>query len=369
MPFAEGGDFAEPAHLRTKLDMRRAFEHENEGTSATRIALGIRPIKPFWLDLAFTNGSQCIAPDLLHQLHKGVFGVHMIRWCTRWLGKEEVDWRFRGMPQHSGLRYFKEGVSKIKNGTGGEAKEMGKVFVPLVAGNRPAEIVGAARALMDFIYRAHLPQLHEGDLAALESDLAEFHDYKDIFRSAELLKSKKLFNGIPKIHMLRHYAQSIRELGTTDGYNTETPERLHIDYVKLAFRASNGVDPTLQMAHWLQHAEAMSMLRAQLERHGAILKRKVWRRRDGSVDNFGGDSDEDGEDEDGEEDQGDEEGNDITGDNNGVDMRHFTFPPKPPLEIAKRPPFRNVRGSKIVKKHHAPDLFRALRTFILRHLS
>lgn len=361
-PMGERGDLGEPAHLRTKHELRQAFEHEDRGYSATRIRLGIRPVKPFWLDLPFANGSQCITPDLLHQLHQGVFGVHMIRWCTRLLGKEEIDRRYKGMPPHSGLRYFGDGISKIKKGPGGENKEVGKTFVPIMAGSRPAEVVGAARALMDFLYRAHRPQLHEGDLEALESDLEEFHDYKDIFRSAGLLQTKKLFNGIPKLHMLRHYAQSIRELGTTDGYNTEATERLHIDYVKRAFKASNGVDPTPQMARWLQHGEAMSMLRAQLERHRIIPKRKVRQRRDGPVDDFGGDSDEEGEDEDAEEDEEDV-GEDIGGDNGNVRMAAF----KSLLEIAKRAPHRNVRGSELVKKHHAHGLFRALRTFILRH--
>lgn len=361
-PLTERGDLGEPAYLRTKHEMRQAFDHEERGYSATRIQLGIRPVKPFWLELPFTNGSQCIAPDLLHQLHQGVFGVHMIRWCTRLLGEEEIDRRYRGIPSHSGLRHFQDGISKIKRGTGGEKKEIGKSFVPLIAGSRPAEVVGAARALMDFLYRAHRPQLHEQDLEALESDLQEFHDYKDILRSAGLLKTEKLFNGIPKLHMLRHYAQSIRELGTTDGYNTEATERLHIDYVKVAFRASNGVDATPQMARWLQHGEAMSILRAQLERHSMIPKRKARRRRDGPVDDFGGDSDEDGEDEDGE-DEGDGT-NDVMGDDNGhVRIGNFVSA----LDIAKRPPRRNVRGSEIVKKHHAPDFYRALHTFVLRH--
>jgi hypothetical protein len=36
-----------------------------------------------------------------------------------------------------------------------------------------------------------------------------------------------------------HYVTCIRALGLADGYNTESPERLHIDFAKEAYRASN----------------------------------------------------------------------------------------------------------------------------------
>ncbi|KAI6037280.1 hypothetical protein PISMIDRAFT_12909 [Pisolithus microcarpus 441] len=46
-------------------------------------------------------------------------------------------------------------------------------------------------------------------------------------------------------------------LGSTDGYNTEYPERLHIDYAKDAYRVSNKRDYVEQMALWLQWQEAI----------------------------------------------------------------------------------------------------------------
>ncbi|KAF9545927.1 hypothetical protein CPC08DRAFT_596753, partial [Agrocybe pediades] len=70
------------------------------------------------------------------------------------------------------------------------------------------------------------------------------------------LKIRKHFN-IPKLHNVSHYPDFIRELGSTDGYNTEAPERLHIDYAKTAYRASNKRDYTEQMAGWLQRQESI----------------------------------------------------------------------------------------------------------------
>lgn len=47
-------------------------------------------------------------------------------------------------------------------------------------------------------------------------------------------------------------------VGASDGYNTESPERLHIDYAKDAYRASNKRDYTEQMARWLSRQEAVT---------------------------------------------------------------------------------------------------------------
>jgi hypothetical protein len=60
---------------------------------------------------------------------------------------------------------------------------------------------------------------------------------------------------IPKIHSLIHYHQSITLFGTTDNYNTEQTERLHIDYTKGAFEASNWKDEFPQMTTWMERQE------------------------------------------------------------------------------------------------------------------
>ena len=77
---------------------------------------------------------------------------------------------------------------------------------------------------------------------------------KDIF---DPLLFDRSFDGIPKLHSLLHYSRAIRLLGTLDGYSTETPERLHIDCAKVAYRASNRVNYVPQMATYLSRQEAM----------------------------------------------------------------------------------------------------------------
>ena len=88
---------------------------------------------------------------------------------------------------------------------------------------------------------------------ALESCLKTFHNHKKIIIKLEI---REHFN-IPKLHALLHYINCIRPLGSADGYNTESPERLHIDFAKEAYRASNKRDYVEQMAVWLQRHEAV----------------------------------------------------------------------------------------------------------------
>lgn len=56
----------------------------------------------------------------------------------------------------------------------------------------------------------------------------------------------------------------IYSFGSADGYNTELPERLHIDFAKSAYLASNKRDFLEQMAIWLQRQEAIFLRSAYL---------------------------------------------------------------------------------------------------------
>ncbi|KAJ6504450.1 hypothetical protein DFH09DRAFT_943894, partial [Mycena vulgaris] len=66
-------------------------------------------------------------------------------------------------------------------------------------------------------------------LASMRDALSTFHASKQIFIE---LKGRSNHFTIPKIHSLDHYERLIRLFGSADGFNTESPERLHIDYAK-----------------------------------------------------------------------------------------------------------------------------------------
>ncbi|KAJ7852764.1 hypothetical protein B0H14DRAFT_3656681 [Mycena olivaceomarginata] len=69
---------------------------------------------------------------------------------------------------------------------------------------------------------------------------------------------------IPKFHSLLHYVESIQFFGTTDNYNTEMFECLHIDFAKNGWRASNRRDEFPQMITWLGRQEKISLFSAYL---------------------------------------------------------------------------------------------------------
>ena len=127
----------------------------------------------------------------------------------------------------------------------------------------PVRLVRAARALLDFLYLAQYPVHTNETLRALDDALNRFHANKKIFVDLGVQEAFK----IPKLHSLRHYNESIQLFGTTDNYNTQATERLHIDYAKDAYRATNTKDEYPQMTRWMERQE-------QLFRHAQYIS---WR--------------------------------------------------------------------------------------------
>jgi hypothetical protein len=131
----------------------------------------------------------------------------------------------------------------------------------VLAGAVSARVLTVVKALIDFIYYAQLQSHTVRTLNALQSALDTFHAHKQVFVD---LNIREHFN-IPKFHAIQHYVDSIRCLGSADGYNTESPEQLHIDFAKKAYRASNRRDYTEQMVLWLQRQEAMALRTSYLQ--------------------------------------------------------------------------------------------------------
>ena len=120
--------------------------------------------------------------------------------------------------------------------------------------------VRAVRAVLDFIYYAHFETHTDNSLAAMHASWVTFHDNKDIFLP---YRPRDDFN-IPKLHSALHYELSIRKLGTADGFNSENTERLHIDFAKRGYAASNKKAYIKQMTVWLTRQEAVARFESYL---------------------------------------------------------------------------------------------------------
>lgn len=138
---------------------------------------------------------------------------------------------------------------------------MQKIFVALLAGAVPDEVLTVAQAVVDFVYLAQFRCHTTSSLDALDRALNTFHEHKDVFVR---LGVREHFN-IPKIHSMFHYIDSIRRKGTADGFNTELSERLHIDFAKHGYRAGNHRDYIAGMTTLLRRQDAVELRSTYLD--------------------------------------------------------------------------------------------------------
>ena len=119
------GDFVDSI-LRDLEKILKVLEPKRKGKKPKQFEDdGLRAVyDPFWKDLPHVNIFAAITPNILHQLHKGVFKDHLVKWCISLVGKEEIDARFRAMNGYPGLRHFQKGISLVSQWTGAEHKEM-----------------------------------------------------------------------------------------------------------------------------------------------------------------------------------------------------------------------------------------------------
>ncbi|KAG8746737.1 hypothetical protein FRC10_003720 [Ceratobasidium sp. 414] len=383
------------APLRDQSETLEAFQAYHEMHDQQELdRLDLRPVRPFWSDIPNVDFGRSLTPDLLHQLYKGMY-EHARDWVENLLGMVEFNRHFKAMPPAQDLRRFKKGVTKVKVWAGRESRDMMRQFLPVIIdAQAPPKFIQLIRALLDFSYIAHGAQLTEAELVEMDKALAAFHEAKYVLQDERIMAKESGFDRIPKLHMLGHWTQDICELGTPDGYSTETPEHLHILYVKIPWRLSNRRNPMPQIVKYARRLEALEMQHVLLKEYygkpfGTNLNDLYWEgeeedkaKREGEGE---GEGDGEGEGEDGTKgdvDQGDVDGDEEDGDegsdedsNEDEERVEVSAPaesmeseihyPRPRVSISQRPTVPRVPGHVIITSYGASDFIRAVRCFLM----
>ena len=147
-----------------------------------------------------------------------------------------------------------------------------------------------------------------------------------------------------------HYLNSICSLGSADGYNMESPEQIHIEFTKDAYRASNKCDYVEQTALWLQQHEAIWLRESYL----------IWIEKRVGVRATEVSEDSDGDVEDVIDDQLEHRGNVTTKKHAESEMDFSTKN----YSLAKQLPYQNITVDNIISKFGAIDFISALSTFL-----
>ncbi|KAI5801105.1 hypothetical protein EDC01DRAFT_780849 [Geopyxis carbonaria] len=208
---------------------------------------------------------KCIHPDRLHQLLTG---------------KEEalrqIDERFHAIPHFTGLRAFGKGrITKVKQFTGAEYKDMLRVWIPALAPlftGYPQHIT-FMRHLTDFIlisgYHHHTEDTLGYLKEALDGMAAGMHLWAPYRNSTNTGDDSNV--KVPTMHAMSHYIECIQDVGSCDHTDTEAFESAHHWMCKLAYRASNKVNYDVQMLAWEQR---LFYIKSRLSVLRHILKEK-----------------------------------------------------------------------------------------------
>ena len=211
--------------------------------------IGIKAIPiPFWQDLPFVNIYSSITPNILHQLYQGVI-KHLISWLIALCGHTEINAHSRCLSINHYIHHFMKGISGLLCVTGTKHDQICHFLLGIVhdiqlpSGYHNGRLIQAVRNLLDFVYLARYPIHTTHTLDQLEDALTKFHSNATVFIDLGICSHLNL----PKLHFCSHYQYLIEYFGTTDNYNTEYMEHLHIDLAKDAYRATNFCDEISQM--------------------------------------------------------------------------------------------------------------------------
>ena len=214
--------------------------------------------RPFWRDWPLSDPSKFFMPEPLHHWHK-MFWDHDARWCINAVGHDEIDFRFSILHPHTGYRQFPEGISKLKQVTGREHRDIQRYIIAVIADTVPSNFLIAIRALADFRYLAQAPEISDASCTKINEAIQEFHRHKSIIIStgARTGKGSRVIDNwyIPKLELLQSVVSSTRDGGVPMQWSADATERCNITEIKDPSRSTNNQNYESQICRYLDRNE------------------------------------------------------------------------------------------------------------------
>ncbi|KAJ7726477.1 hypothetical protein B0H16DRAFT_1332097 [Mycena metata] len=215
--------------------------------------------RPFWHDWPMAEPSLFLTPEILHHWFKFAYD-HIVKWCIAALGAAEIDFRFSVLRPHTGMRHFREGISKAKQVTGREHRDILRYLIPVIAEAKVVTkaFITALTSIMNFFYYGQAPELDDDVLDQMDHALATFHQCKSAILKAGVRKGK---NGpinnwhIPKLEFLQSVVPAICANGVPLQWTADVTEHAHITEVKDPASNSNNQGYEAQICRHLDRRD------------------------------------------------------------------------------------------------------------------
>jgi len=205
---------------------------------------------------------------------------------------DSINMRFKSMAPYPGYAKFSRSYSEVSSWQGKEMRTLMRCLLaiagPLLTERikstkcQEAEVLRCIRSLCEFHLVVGQWSHSEYTLDLLQGLLQKFYESKSALRSqqstnARNVRFKNLWDQkhkeaeelrwtearidkeyeklrteiynfqFPKMHLLSHITESIRQMGSPDNFSTDVSELLHIEMVKEAYRSMNRVSFKEQM--------------------------------------------------------------------------------------------------------------------------
>lgn len=141
------------------------------------------------------------------------------------------------------------------------------MYVPVIVGYVPDDIVRCMIAFLDACYIARCQDINSEALDALDAMLHKFRELREVFRIPSV---RPTGFSLPRQHSLFHYRRQIEDFGAPGGLCSSITESRHITAVKKPWHRSNRYDALGQMLQVIQRLDKLAAMRIDFAACGML---------------------------------------------------------------------------------------------------